>query len=609
MPPDTRYSGRTANPLAALEKRQNVTNKALVRGLKASMDAIKGKIASASNPAFAASQERLYAEIAAAYAELAKTTDRYLKDEVAAAAKLGGGAAGKDSGASGRELVRWDEARCRRYWKYVSPSNGRKLAAVFTDRMAETTVSALRQSVVEVQRQAAIEGMSLKDQHKAIGERWHQLTGDDSNFQFVDRSGKAWDDARYLQMLSRTTAQRVYRDSYADRLAESGFQLVRITSLGAADCPVCKAWQGVICTLGKAGGKYPSIEEARAAGVWHPNCMCTMEYVDEDEDADDIEAQAEAGPVDWSDPDAVQERTDGIALDRFKAQGMDDGEAADALTRAQVEEALRTELFLENSEDLANGFSHEQLEDFRKHGIPDFALTKGKQKPGVDGGTVYIDRADPQSSLHEVLGVSPVHVEPPPPPPKWEPNLAALELAKGKVDDARRRAGDALDAILAAPDTFADFARLKADWGALADLSQAEAELAAARKDADDAKTAAEDAKTAAAAVSLADLATPTDEAAQKAFDTRCAALAEDATQKAKDAEAAKKTFEEAMRKASAALASANAAADAAKADATDAAGKSSTAAGTAAADIKARAAAARKEVQKLKVAAGLVKH
>ena len=400
---DAKYDGRSANPLAALEKRQYVTSKALVRGLKESLDAIKGKIATAKTPAFAESQRKLFAEISAAYAEIAKTTDKYLKAEVSAAAALGGKAAGKDAG--GHDLVRWDEARCRRYWMYVNPQSGKKLAAVFTDKMAESTVIALRRSVVEVQRRAAIEGMSLKDQHKAILESWNALTGDDSNFQFVDKSGKAWDNARYLQMLSRTTVQRVYRDAYADRLAESGYKLVRITSLGAPDCPVCRAWQGVICTIAGTQGNLPTIDQAREAGVWHPNCVCSMEYVDEELDADDIEAQEKTAAVDWEDGDAVQERTDGMAIGKYKAQGMDDAEAEDALTRAKIEEALRTELFLENSEDIANGFSHGQLEEFRKKGIPDFALTKGKQKPGIDGDTIYIDRTHPQESLQDLLGV------------------------------------------------------------------------------------------------------------------------------------------------------------------------------------------------------------
>lgn len=407
MATDKKYGGYSAAPLATLEKRQYVTAKSLEKGLKASLDRVKAAIASAKNPAFADTQRRLFDEIAGTYAKFAASADKYLKDEVAAAAAMGGAAAAKS--AAGHELVRWSEARCRRYWMYVNPQSGRNLAAVFTDKMAENSILALRQAVVDVARRAAIEGMPLKAQGKAIHEAWAAIIEDGSAFQFVDRSGKAWDTGRYLQMLSRTTAQRVYRDAYADRLAESGFKLVRVTSLGAADCPVCKAWQGVICTLGKEGGKYPTIEQARDAGVWHPNCMCSMEYVDEDADATDIKAQADAGTVDWSNEAAVQKRSDDIAVEKFKASGMDEGEALDALTRSKVEEAIRTGLFVENSRELADGFTHDQLERFRKEGIPDFALAKKGEEVGWNhgsaGGVVRLDRKDVDGGMKEIFGV------------------------------------------------------------------------------------------------------------------------------------------------------------------------------------------------------------
>lgn len=588
-----------------------MTHKALTSALKKSMDEIKGKIASAKSPAFAASQQKLFDEIAASYAEMAQKTDKFLKDDVTAAAMLGGKAAAKDASASGVALVKWSEARCRRYWKYVNPQAGVNLAAVFTDKMAADTIAALRQSVVEVTRRAAIEGMSLKEQHKAILESWNGLTGDSSNFQFVDRSGKAWDNARYLQMLSRTTAQRVYRDSYADRLAASGFQLVRITSLGAADCPVCKAWQGVICAIAGGDGKYPTIEQARAAGVFHPNCMCSMEYVDEEADAEDIETQAEAGPVDWADEDAVQKRTDDIALDKFKAQGMDDAEAADALTRAKVEEALRTELFMENSEDMANGFTHEQLVDFREHGVPEFALTKGKQKPEVADGRIYVDRKNPEESLHDLLGVTPVHVEPPPPPPeapKWEPDLAALEMAKVKVAEALQRAKDAEAAIGAAPASIQAVKDLAAAWAALADLAAEKKDAEEDAKKIEDAKTAAKGAVGGIDASALDAIPVPADEAGQKAFDTKCAEMEAAAGEKAKAAADAGKLAGAAFTHADAVLVRAEQKVARAKTAASDAATAEADGAKQDAADLHDISKAARNEMDKLKKAAGLIK-
>jgi len=460
MATDKKYGGHSADPLAALEKRQYVTAKSLEKGLKASLDAIKARIASAKTPAFADSQKKLFDEISAAYAKFAASADKYLKDEVAAAAALGGKAAQND--AAGQDLVRWSEARCRRYWMYVNPQSGKNLAAVYTEKMAENSILALRQAVVDVTRRAAIEGMPLKAQHKAIQEAWGEIIADGSTFQFVDRSGKAWDTGQYLQMLSRTTAQRVYRDSYADRLAESGFQLVRITSLGAADCPVCKAWQGVICTLGKDGGKYPTVEQARAAGVWHPNCMCSMEYVDEDLDEEDIKAQADAGTVDWSDEEAVQKRSDDIAVEKFKAEGMDEGEALDALTRAKLEEAIRTGLFAENSEDLAAGFTHEQLVEFRENGIPDFALAKKGEEIGFHhgsaGGVVRIDRKDIDGGMESVFGVDVSEAT-----ERRKAEEEERAAARKAEDEAKKRESDLAAKIEAAKTAAAETVRTAAD--------------------------------------------------------------------------------------------------------------------------------------------------
>lgn len=69
------------------------------------------------------------------------------------------------------------------------------------------------------------------------------------------------------------------------------------------------------------GGKYPTVEEARTAGVFHPNCMCTWEYVDEDDDRNELERQAlKAGErVDWNDPEAVEKKNaDNVARNAAK---------------------------------------------------------------------------------------------------------------------------------------------------------------------------------------------------------------------------------------------------------------------------------------------------
>jgi hypothetical protein len=178
--------------------------------------------------------------------------------------------------------------------------------------MSEDLVETLRRATVEIERQAAVEGWTMDEIRKAIEDKWAEISKNDRNFKFVDKSGRAWENGRYCQMLARTTATRVWNDSFLDRLAEEGFNLVKVSSHGSEpDCDVCRAWSGVICVISGKSDKYPTVEEARQAGVFHPNCMCTWEYVDEDEDRAEIERQGKAGKVDWNDLEAVERRNGG----------------------------------------------------------------------------------------------------------------------------------------------------------------------------------------------------------------------------------------------------------------------------------------------------------
>ncbi len=398
------YGGKSPDPLARLRRRGDVTARSLVRALQSSLASIRARIATASDPAYAKSQEELYDGIARALGRFGKKLDRYLKDDVAFAATDAAHRADDMSGS----ILKWDEARARRYWRYVAPQQGKNLAAVFTDKMGEDIISSLRQSLVEVEREAVIEGWTMNEKQKAVQERWAELARDDSAFNFVDRSGKAWDNARYLQMLTRTTAQRVYNDALADRLAEDGSRYARIVSMGTPGCGVCAAWQQQIVVLGGRSRQFPTLADAREAGVFHPNCLCTLEYIDEDLDGEEIERQRDAGKVDWDDADAVQERADEIAVGEMRAQGMSKDEAEESLTRGKVEDAIRAGLFTDDAKSLAAGFTREQLAEFRKNGVPRFELAKKGDKVGFRrgsaGGVVHLDRDDIAGGMKEIFG-------------------------------------------------------------------------------------------------------------------------------------------------------------------------------------------------------------
>ncbi|MFF1790758.1 phage minor capsid protein [Kitasatospora sp. NPDC058243] len=107
---------------------------------------------------------------------------------------------------------------------------------------------------------------------------------------FVDRSGRAWDMASYAEMATRSVTGRAAVQGHTDRLEAMGQRLV-IVSDAPLECPLCRPWEGAILSLsGNPGDRtatmphatrdgHPvrvdiagSLEEARAAGLMHPNC-------------------------------------------------------------------------------------------------------------------------------------------------------------------------------------------------------------------------------------------------------------------------------------------------------------------------------------------------
>lgn len=203
-------------------------------------------------------------------------------------------------------IIRFDKERVKNYWQMIHPDNSQSLAAVFTNKMAAEDIRSLRQAYVEVFRQASIEGLTNVETNKALQERWNELAGDISSDRFVDKAGRTWDNARYFQMLVRTTTAKVARESYIDTIIANEDDLMRIVNVGET-CELCLAWADLIISTSGTNPDFPSYQDALDAGWGHPNCDCMLERVDETIDADDIERQSAAkNPKDWSDENQVQ---------------------------------------------------------------------------------------------------------------------------------------------------------------------------------------------------------------------------------------------------------------------------------------------------------------
>jgi hypothetical protein len=107
---------------------------------------------------------------------------------------------------------------------------------------------------------------------------------------FTDKSGRQWNLATYVEMATRTATQRAYNASHRDRLTQAGITYFTISTTGRP-CPLCAPWEGkVLADVGAGIATEPdasngnpitfsvaaTIEEAVAAGLWHPNCRHTL---------------------------------------------------------------------------------------------------------------------------------------------------------------------------------------------------------------------------------------------------------------------------------------------------------------------------------------------
>ncbi|MFG2617802.1 phage minor capsid protein [Streptomyces sp. NPDC048507] len=120
---------------------------------------------------------------------------------------------------------------------------------------------------------------------------------------FVDSRGGAWELATYAEMAVRSVTARAAIDGHIDAMAEVGQGLV-IVSDAPLECPLCAPWEGEVLALtGPSGPRTVRVEhavqpsglraafrppttvalhlagslpEARAAGLFHPNCRHSL---------------------------------------------------------------------------------------------------------------------------------------------------------------------------------------------------------------------------------------------------------------------------------------------------------------------------------------------
>ena len=94
-------------------------------------------------------------------------------------------------------------------------------------------------------------------------------------------------------MCTITVKAHAALQGHIDRQLEVGEDLVKVSSIGTT-CPICMRWQGVVLSISGNSPKYHSVDEAKAAGLFHPNCKHTLGmYIPELDDGTEHEGKVE----------------------------------------------------------------------------------------------------------------------------------------------------------------------------------------------------------------------------------------------------------------------------------------------------------------------------
>ncbi|MGW3511186.1 phage minor capsid protein [Streptomyces sp. NPDC000994] len=167
-----------------------------------------------------------------------------------------------------------------------------RLAAETVDRLTATHRSILR--AVDDQYRAVISEVSATPLLGAGSRRQatqdamrrfadHGITG------FRDRAGRRWQLTSYAEMAVRTSVGRAATEAHMQTLTAHGMDLVMV-SVAPRVCPLCRPWEGKVLSIGRTGAGTVqaqhatddartvavqvagTLDEARGAGLQHPNC-------------------------------------------------------------------------------------------------------------------------------------------------------------------------------------------------------------------------------------------------------------------------------------------------------------------------------------------------
>ncbi len=157
----------------------------------------------------------------------------------------------------------------------------------------DTVAQAIGRQTNDIYRELALENIRGAvvghDTWQQAATRFREKLAERGVTGFTDRAGREWNMRSYSEMVARTTIMEAHNQGTVNRLAEQGHDLVVISQHPGA-CPLCIRWERKVLSIsGKTPG-YPTLAEAKTAGLFHPNCAHAMSlWVDLDEEIRKLE--------------------------------------------------------------------------------------------------------------------------------------------------------------------------------------------------------------------------------------------------------------------------------------------------------------------------------
>lgn len=125
---------------------------------------------------------------------------------------------------------------------------------------------------------AIAEGKLTGEARKVISNNIVKVIEENGITSIKDKAGKNWTFDNYARMLARTKAVEARNQGLTNRMLGSGYDLVQVSN-HRTDHEACRQWEGRILSLtGKTPG-FPTLEEAKFSGLFHPNCKHAINVI------------------------------------------------------------------------------------------------------------------------------------------------------------------------------------------------------------------------------------------------------------------------------------------------------------------------------------------